>query len=100
MKMKFEIPKTLHPETKKLVRGFAEALAAKLLKAEEKYDYSDGWMETEWIENGECREKLIEHTAKGDPLDVAAYCAFLWYHKASTKPEDANIAGQPRRSEA
>jgi DNA repair exonuclease SbcCD ATPase subunit len=28
----------------------------------------------------ECRVKLREHVEKGDPLDVAAYCAFLWYH--------------------
>lgn len=89
MKTIIHIPKSLHPETKKLVRGFAKALAEKLHAAEQKYGYSDGWQTTEWVENGECRAKLMKHIAKGDPRDVAAYCAFLWYHGASTK-RDAN----------
>lgn len=90
MKSKINIPNKLHPETKRLVRGFAEALAEKLHAAEQKYGYSDGWQTTEWIETGECRAKLMKHIAKGDPRDVAAYCAFLWYHGASTKRSNAN----------
>jgi hypothetical protein len=78
------LPEGLHPDTKSLVLRFAEALAKKLNNAEEKYGYSDGWMETAWVENGKCRGKLMEHIAKGDPRDVAAYCAFLWHHAAST----------------
>lgn len=27
---------------------------------------------------------LAEHVAKGDPRDVAAYCAFAWHHGWST----------------
>ena len=28
--------------------------------------------------------ELRAHADKGDPRDVAAYCAFLWYHGASS----------------
>lgn len=80
-----EIPNELHPDTQSLVIRFAAALAEKLHSAEQKYGYSDGWMTTGWIERGECRDRLIEHIEKGDPRDVAAYCAFLWHHGASTK---------------
>lgn len=72
----------LHPLTVNLVVRFARALAAKLAAAEVKYGYSDGWRDPSWMD--ECREKLAEHIAKGDPRDVAAYCAFLWHHGAST----------------
>ena len=87
-------PSSLNPYTRKLVKGFAQALAQKLAKAEEKYGYSDGWMETAWIDSGECARKLLEHAKKGDPRDVAAYCAFLWYHEASTNP-DASLGDTP-----
>lgn len=72
----------LHPQTVNLVVRFARALAAKLAAAEVKYGYSDGWLSPNWMD--ECRAKLLEHVAKGDPIDVAAYCAFLWHHGAST----------------
>jgi hypothetical protein len=72
----------LHPATADLVRRFAKALAEKLAKAEKKYGYSDGWLRTDWMD--ECRAKLMEHIDKGDPRDVAAYCAFLWHHGEST----------------
>lgn len=72
----------LHPQTVDLVRRFSDALAEKLLAAEVKYGYSDGWRSPDWME--ECRAKLLEHVAKGDPRDVAAYCAFLWHHGEKT----------------
>ncbi|WP_295537900.1 ASCH/PUA domain-containing protein [uncultured Pseudacidovorax sp.] len=72
----------LHPETSRLVVRFARALAEKLAAAEKKYGYSDGWLSPDWMD--ECRAKLMEHVAKGDPRDVAAYSAFLWHHGAST----------------
>lgn len=76
------MPKDLHPATKKLVFQFAMALADKLHSAEQKYGYSDGWLTDDWMD--ECRAKLLEHIEKGDPRDVAAYCAFLWHHKQPT----------------
>jgi hypothetical protein len=76
------IPQHLHPATAELIAKFAWRLAIKLRKAEQKYGYSDGWMNDDWLD--ECREKLVEHVAKGDPLDVAAYCAFLVHHGSHT----------------
>lgn len=72
----------LHPKTASLVQRFTAALAEKLAAAEKKYGYSDGWASPDWM--GECRLQLREHLFKGDPRDVAAYCAFLWHHGAST----------------
>jgi hypothetical protein len=83
----FEIPAGLHPETAALVGRFATALAAKLKRAEDKYGYSDGWRSPDW--RGECAAKLREHVDKGDPLDVAAFCAFQHHHAWAT-----NDAGQ------
>lgn len=64
--------------TDDLVDRFADALKAKLRAAGEKYGFDDAWKQGDW------REKLIEdlwrHVQKGDPRDVAAYCAFAWYH--------------------
>jgi hypothetical protein len=74
----------LHPATVDLVRRFSQALAEKLAIAEKKYGYSDGWRSPDWMD--ECHEQLMEHIKKGDPRDVAAYCAFLWYHGESTTP--------------
>lgn len=73
---------SLHPNSTALVVRFARALSDKLAAAQEKYGYSDGWMRDDWMD--ECRTKLIDHVAKGDPRDVAAYCAFLWHHGEKT----------------
>lgn len=72
----------LHPATADLVGRFAAALHDKLLAAQRKYGYSDNWQRADWMD--ECRQHLRQHIEKGDPLDVAAYCAFLWHHGAST----------------
>ena len=80
----FVAPPGLHPNTINLIGAFAGALAEKLAQAEKKYGYSDGWASQDWMD--ECRAKLVEHIAKGDPRDVAAYCAFLWHHGESTTP--------------
>lgn len=72
----------LNPETLQLVRRFAEAMALKLLAAEKKYGYSSHWASPEWMD--ECKALLLEHLNKGDPVDVANYCAFLWFHKEKT----------------
>ena len=42
--------KDLHPETILLVRRFAYALAEKLLAAQVKYGYSDGWKQSDWMD--------------------------------------------------
>lgn len=66
----------LHPSTYELVVHFTFALVEKLHLAQNKYGYTDNWKTDDW--EIECREKMIDHIDKGDPVDVAAYCAFLW----------------------
>lgn len=88
----------LNYHTAQLVRRFAAALGAKLLKAQEKYGRSTDWMETNW--QTECQAKLLEHVAKGDPLDVAAYAAFLWHHSwRSTLTQPVNTDQAERAKE-
>jgi hypothetical protein len=79
--------------TADLVRRFAGALADKLAKAEQKYGYTDAWMNPGWEE--ECQKKLVEHIRKGDPRDVAAFCAFMWHHSWRTCSAESRAA-QPQ----
>lgn len=72
----------LHPRTADLVQRFSAALAAKLAAAQSKRGLSVEWAQGDWMD--ECRQQLQRHVQKGDPLDVAAYCAFLWHHGEST----------------
>lgn len=74
----------LHPNTRQLIGDFSKALADKLAKAEQKYGYRDNWLTDDW--EADCRAELIRHIEKGDPLDVAAYSAFMWRRGWSTKP--------------
>lgn len=76
------MPDGIHDATALLVRGFASALAEKLRRSEIKYGYGAGWLHDDW--EAECKRQLAEHLAKGDPLDVAAYLAFMWRRGWST----------------
>ncbi len=92
-----QIGEHLHPKTLTLVLEFLFALGRKLAAAERKYGYSDGWAANDWED--ECRAQLHEHVAKGDPRDVAAYCAFMWFHGWSTAaatPSPTASASEPR----
>lgn len=88
------MPAALHHDTRKLLERFTHALAVKLRAAEEKYGYSNGWKDAGWMD--ECRAKLAEHMTKGDPRDVAAYCAFLWHHGESTAQPASQVGGDDR----
>lgn len=83
------VPDGLNPETTDLVLRFASALADKLYKAEQKYGRSTDWMKDDWYDD--CLQSLWEHIGKGDPRDVAAYCAFMWYHGWVTTDYDRNV---------
>lgn len=72
----------LHRDTTLLVNSFAIALAHKLLSAQRKYGFTNGWYTDDWEDK--CRADLLAHVAKGDPLDVAAYAAFCWARCWST----------------
>lgn len=78
------LPSQLSPAMRVLVAQFAEAMGEKLLKAQIKHGFDDDWMRSDWEEK--CQDDLRIHAAKGDPLDVANYCAFLWHHSWSTNP--------------
>ncbi|PXL52414.1 ead/Ea22-like family protein [Klebsiella variicola] len=81
------MPLGLHPDTQKLVADFCTALAEKLYKAQLKYGYDTDWKQDGWT--SQCLAHFHQHIAKGDPRDVAAYCAFMWWHGWSTKPAEA-----------
>ena len=83
------IPDSLHPDTADLVIRFATALAEKLHRAEQKYGHANGWMATGWY--NECLQQLWDHIEKGDPRDVAAYCAFMWHHGWVTTDYDRGV---------
>lgn len=80
------MPLGLHPDTQKLVTDFCTALAEKLYKAQLKYGYDTDWKQDGWP--SQCQAHFHQHIAKGDPRDVAAYCAFMWWHGWSTKPPE------------
>lgn len=62
-----------------LVARFSAALLEKLKAAREKYGHDEEfWQHDHW--EADCQRQLLEHLAKGDPRDVAAYCAFMWHH--------------------
>jgi hypothetical protein len=77
-----------------LVNSFSEALRAKLHAAEAKYQWGDGWLLTDW--ESDFQGQFSDHVAKGDPIDVAAYAAFAWYHGWSTAPATPQTNVLPR----
>lgn len=77
------MPAELHPDTQNLVADFSTALAEKLYKAQLKYGYGADWKKDGWAT--QCLSHFHQHIAKGDPRDVAAYCAFMWYHGWKTE---------------
>lgn len=67
------------------------ALAEKLSAAEAKYGFEDHWQEAGW--QGDLITQLLDHVRKGDPLDVAAYCAFAWHHQWTIAPVVPVVSG-------
>lgn len=62
------------------VDKFAKAMKEKLAKARERG--RSGW---EDMTSDELSDMLREHVAKGDPIDVANFCMFLWSLKSSIR---------------
>lgn len=81
----------LNKATEELVDNFANAMKQKLLKAQIKYGFKTDWLNNDWEKS--CQSQLNNHVLKGDPLDVAAYCAFMWFHNWKTVSE-LNISEQ------
>jgi hypothetical protein len=79
-----------------LVDRFSEALRDKLYASEKKYNWRGGWKKGDW--HSDLLRDLRKHIEKGDPRDVAAYCAFAWWHQWSlssqpSQPQPAEIDG-------
>lgn len=74
------------------VDEFARLLKAKLARAREKG--RDGWQDPAWTAD-DINRQLHEHAAKGDPLDVAAYCMFLAIRgeKVTASPTNEELSG-------
>lgn len=79
----FAIPEGLNPQSSFLIAHFAQAMAVKMRKAEIEYGYTDNWQRPNWEED--CRQHFLNNITKGDPTDVAIYCAFMHYHKWRTE---------------
>ncbi len=75
--------------TDDLVDRFAVALKARLRAAGEKYGFDDAWKADDW--RNKLIEDLLRHIQKGDPRDVAAYCAFAWHHDWSLSPKQDDL---------
>lgn len=91
------MPAELHPDTQNLVANFSTALAEKLYKAQLKYGYDADWKQDGW--HTQCLSHFHQHIAKGDPRDVAAYCAFMWYHGWKTESVSGPVVPDDGRAE-
>lgn len=71
-------PAGLHRDTQEMLRGFFEEMCEKARRAELKYGYMNGWRDTSW--KHEFNRSILEHFEKGDPRDVAIFCAIGFSH--------------------
>lgn len=80
---------SLSADLQSLVDRFAAALGQKLLAAELIHGWDEAWSKPDWhhVLTGE----LLKHVGKGDPRDVAAYCAFAWHHGWSVTPDSVDV---------
>lgn len=71
---------SLHPNTAALVDRFAFALAEKLLITQGKrgQGHAQDWEDPRCLAG--LNAALLEAVEKGDPVDVAAFAAFIWHH--------------------
>ncbi len=81
-------PKGEADDLEGLVARFSKRLLAKLKLA--RANGRSGWGRDDWEE--QCQQGLLRHLAKGDPRDVAAYCAFMDHHGWITKAPPAPTA--------
>lgn len=81
--MRIKLPEGTHPDNVSLLQRLADDFLAKMIHNQQKYGYSNEWLTTDWED--ECRQEMMRHIEKGDPLDVAIYAAFMLYRGWSTK---------------
>lgn len=68
-----------------LVVRFAWVLWRKLVRSRKKYGFRWGCSWNSSLTAPLNRAYMHEHIKKGDPIDVAAYCAFAWRNGWSLK---------------
>lgn len=83
------IPEGVPPRAAEALVGFANALAEKLRRNEEKYRYGDSWHSLEW--ESDLHREMTDHLAKGDPKDVALYAMFAWARGWNTRLELSGV---------
>jgi len=57
------------------VHRFSREMSAKLANARKKG--RGGWQDPAQVTPDDLARQLVEHVAKGDPIDIANYCMFL-----------------------
>ena len=77
-----------------LVAEFAQALLEKLDAVHGSRDLPADyhpWMASDWVD--EVRAQVRLHVQKGDPRDVAVYCAFAWHHgwSLTQEPQESTL---------
>lgn len=88
------IPKGLHPDSVDLIKALSERITDKMFANQSKYGWTNEWKTRDWEQ--ECRDEMRRHIEKGDPRDVAIYCAFMIYRNwptsvPLTEEEEAEI---------
>lgn len=82
-------------DLERLVERFSKRLLAKLKLA--RANGRSGWEKDDW--EADCQRGLLRHIEKGDPRDVAAYCAFMDHHGWITKSASPLPLGAVGREE-
>lgn len=83
------VPEGLNHYTAELMQGFFSELLEKARKAEIKYGYSNTWRDPSWQQ--EWQRNFLEHVEKGDPRDVAIFCAFAFHHGWKTFDSEMGV---------
>lgn len=96
MKNVIEFPSDLHEDSVYFCSNLAKLVAMKMLANQRKYGFTNEWLDIKNWNGGfdGIRAQLVEHLAKGDPLDVIIYAGFLQFFEERTAPVDNIVAQQ------
>lgn len=82
MRHEVELPDELAPDTARMVLTMADRMGAKLAQKQEAKGTS--WRTCSWYY---LKQQLYLHLMKGDPVDVANFCAMLLAQDKDTRPD-------------
>lgn len=76
-----DVPAEMSAESAKMLDAFFEATLEKFVAAQRKHNWEDDWKDAEMriLQN-----EALHHLVKGDPRDVAIYCAICHHHNWPT----------------